>query len=175
MWTFEVNAVNTCVITQIESSCGLNLKCPKAFILWHLPAYITVNKAKDTLQACANYFGYLRLKLKGKYHFDVNYAVWYLQWCWFSQYSLRVVAIIGCDCWGCQVFWSKRFRSFLAVILIGFVMDRARLLLTSGISKLFLQLDSDWVTYLEFQAGTTKNRKAGQFWMKAMICSIWQS
>ena len=65
MWTFKMNAVNMCVIAQIESSCEPNLKFPKAFILWHLPAYITVNKTKDTLQACANYFGYLGLKLKG--------------------------------------------------------------------------------------------------------------
>ena len=59
-----MNAIDVCVIAQVESNCGSNFKFSEAFILLHLPAYVTVNKTKDTLQACANYFGYFALKLK---------------------------------------------------------------------------------------------------------------
>ena len=44
-----MNAIDAHVITQVESNCGLNLKFPEAFIMLHLPAYVTVNKTKDTL------------------------------------------------------------------------------------------------------------------------------
>ena len=44
-----MKAIGMCVIAQIESSCGLNFKFPEAFILLHLPAYVMVNKTKDTL------------------------------------------------------------------------------------------------------------------------------
>ena len=59
-----MNVIDACVIAQIESSCGSNFKFPEVFILLHLPAYVTVNKTKDTSQTCANYFGYFAMKLK---------------------------------------------------------------------------------------------------------------
>ena len=49
MLTFKMKAIDMCVIAQTESSCGSNFKLPAAFILSHLPAFVTVNKTKDTL------------------------------------------------------------------------------------------------------------------------------
>ena len=99
-----MNAINACVIAQIESSCGSNFKFPEAFILLHLPAYVTGQTKQKipskpvliTLLFC--------LETEKKDHFDCGLGFCCLQWCWFSQFSSGVVAIMAIDCPCHQVF-----------------------------------------------------------------------